>query len=92
MDGNEVQYPNNVQFQTAFILQKILSSIEELGGQKEDILRIRMFVTNIQDWEQIGTALRTFFGSHRPAATMVEVQALIQPELLIEIEADANIH
>ncbi|MEN9609371.1 MAG: hypothetical protein RLZZ628_185 [Bacteroidota bacterium] len=73
--------------QTKCILNKIKNAIEALGGDIRGVTRTRMFVTNIQDWQEIGRAHGEMFGEIRPVTTMVEVKALIDKELLVEIEA-----
>jgi enamine deaminase RidA (YjgF/YER057c/UK114 family) len=73
--------------QTKCILNKIKKSIEALGGDIQQVTRTRMFVTNIQDWQEIGRAHGEMFGDIRPVTTMVEVKALIDKDLLVEIEA-----
>lgn len=75
--------------QTIFILQKIEKALAQAGATMRDVVRTRMFVTDISQWEEIGRAHGEFFRDVRPAATMVEVRALIQPELLVEIEVTA---
>jgi len=64
-------------------------AIREAGGDPEDVVRTRMFVTDADDWEAIGRAHAEAFGDARPAATMVEVSALIDPALVVEVEATA---
>lgn len=66
-------------------------AIEELGGKKEDIVRTRMFITEISIWEEVGKAHGEFFKDVIPATTMVEVKGLINPDWLVEVEADAYI-
>ncbi len=75
--------------QTIHILRKIEAALKQAGASMGDVVRTRMFVTDISQWEQIGRAHGEFFREIRPAATMVEVSRLISPEALVEIEAEA---
>ena len=75
--------------QTCFILEKIEKALNDAGATRQDVVRTRMFVVDIERWEEIGRAHGEFFAQIRPAATMVEVSRLISPELLVEIEVDA---
>jgi enamine deaminase RidA (YjgF/YER057c/UK114 family) len=75
--------------QTIQILTNIKSALERAGSRLEHVVRTRMFVTDISVWEEIGRAHGEFFRDIRPAATMVQVSALIDPVLMVEIEADA---
>lgn len=75
--------------QTAYILRKIEQALHEAGASLRDVVRTRIFVTDISRWEEIGRAHGEFFREIRPAATMVEVSRFITPAALVEIEADA---
>ena len=70
-------------------LKTIQAALEKAGAKLEHVVRTRIYLTRMADWEAVGRAHGEFFGSVRPAATMVEVSQLIDPDMLVEIEAEA---
>lgn len=89
VDGDKVIGINNAYEQTKHALAKIEAALVKAGASLHDVVRTRIFVTDISKWEEIGRAHGEFFKGIRPATTMVEVSKLIAPELLVEIEASA---
>jgi enamine deaminase RidA (YjgF/YER057c/UK114 family) len=88
-ENGQVVGPGDAGEQTNFILSKIERALTSAGATLNDVVRTRMFVTNIADWESIGKVHGHYFKDIKPAATMVEVKSLISPELLVEIEVTA---
>jgi enamine deaminase RidA (YjgF/YER057c/UK114 family) len=89
MNGDQLIGKGDLYAQTKYILQKIEKALEEAGASLQDVVRTRMFVTNISQWEDAGRAHGEFFKHIKPVATMVEVARLIDDDLLIEMEATA---
>ncbi|MCU4740780.1 RidA family protein [Halobacteria archaeon AArc-m2/3/4] len=75
--------------QTRRALENVASALEQAGASLEDVVRTRMFVTDIDDWEAIGRAHEECFGEIRPATSMLEVGRLVDPAMVVEIEAEA---
>ena len=88
-ENNRVVGLDDPYEQTMFILFKIEKALSQAGASLTDVVRTRMFVTDISQWEEIGRAHGMYFKEIKPAATMVEVKALISPELVVEIEVTA---
>jgi enamine deaminase RidA (YjgF/YER057c/UK114 family) len=88
VDG-KVAHPGDAAAQTRQALAIIRTALEKAGFTVADVVRTRMFVTDISRWEEIGRAHGEVFGDVRPATTMVQVAGLIDPDMLVEIEADA---
>ena len=84
--------PTDAATQTRHTLEIIRTALEQAGARLEDVVRTRMYLTHVEDWEAIGRAHGEFFGAIRPAATMVVVAALLNPSWRVEIEADAVVH
>jgi len=90
-EAGEIVGPGDAYAQTKFILEKISKTLQGLDATMQHVIRTRIYVTHIKDWEQVGKAHGEFFSVIRPASTLVEVSALVKTGLLVEIEATAMI-
>src|SRR5687768_5964918 len=88
-EHNHVVGVNNHYEQTKYILQKIEKVLERAGGAMKDVIRTRIYVTDISKWEEYGRAHGEYFRKIKPCTTMVEIKALISSDYLVEIEASA---
>ncbi|HET7601527.1 MAG TPA: RidA family protein [Gemmatimonadales bacterium] len=88
-DHGAVAHPGDAAGQARRALQIMLAALKQAGASASDVVRTRIFVTDISQWEAIGRAHGEVFGEIRPATSMVEVARLIHPDMLVEIEADA---
>lgn len=89
VDGIEIVGEGDAYQQTKFIIEKIENTLQQAGASLENVIRTRIYVTDISQWEQIAKAHSLFFGSIKPATSMVQVSKLIDERLLVEIEATA---
>ena len=91
VEDGEVMFPGNAYFQTKVILDIVRDALESAGARLEDVVRTRIFTTDMTMWQDIGRAHGEFFSAIKPASTMVEVSRLIHDDLVVEIEVTAVI-
>jgi enamine deaminase RidA (YjgF/YER057c/UK114 family) len=89
-DGRIVA-PGDAAAQARQVLDNVRAALERAGARLEHVVRTRMYVRNVGDWEAIGRVHGEYFGAIRPASTMVEVSGLVDPQMLVEIEVDAYV-
>ncbi len=90
-EAGEVVGKNDIYAQTKFIFEKIEKALEEAGATLENVVRTRLFVTDISQWEAVGKAHGEFFKTIKPASSMLEISGLVGADMLIEIEVTAVI-
>ncbi len=91
VENDRIVHVDDAYKQTRYVIQKIEKALKEAGASLQDIIRTRMFVTDISRWEEYGKAHGEFFSKIKPATSIVEVQALIHPDMMLEMEATAII-
>jgi len=91
LDGNKIIGENDVYKQTKFIIEKIENALANLGAKLEDVVRVRIYLTDIKLWKEAAKAYSEFFKNIKPSQTLVEIKGLVDPSMLVEIEADAVI-
>ncbi len=91
VDRDSLIGTDDLYSQTKFVILKIEKALQDAGAELTDVVRTRMYVTDISKWEEAAKAHAEFFGTIKPATTLVEVSSLIDPDMLIEIEASAVI-
>ncbi len=89
VDGDNIVGEGDAYRQTQYILEKASNVLQTLGASMQNVVRTRIYVTDIEQWEQVGKAHGEFFKDIKPATAMVEVKALIDPRMLVEIELTA---
>ena len=89
-DGRIVA-PGDAAAQARQVLENVRAALERTGARLEHVVRTRIYVRNVGDWEAIGRVHGEYFGAIRPASTMVEVSGLVDPQMLVEIEVDAHV-
>jgi enamine deaminase RidA (YjgF/YER057c/UK114 family) len=89
-DGRIVA-PGDAAAQARQVLENVRTALERAGARLEHVVRTRMYVRNVGDWEAVGRVHGEYFGAIRPASTMVEVSGLVDPQMLVEIEVDAYV-
>jgi len=92
MDGDQLIGKDDMYAQSKFIFEKIEKTLHEAGARMTDVVRTRMYVTDISRWEDVGRAHGEFFRDIKPASTMVEISGLVHPDMLVEIEVTAMIN
>ncbi len=92
MDGDQLIGKDDMYAQSKFIFEKIEKALKEAGASMTDVVRTRMYVTDISRWEEVGRAHGEFFRNIKPASTMVEISGLVNPDMLVEIEVRAVIN
>ena len=90
-ERGELVGKGDVYAQAKYVLQKIIKYLEQAGAKPEDVIRNRIYITDISRWEEAGRAHSEFFDKIKPCCTMVEIKGLIDPEMLVEIETEAVI-
>lgn len=91
LDGETIIGENDAYKQTKYIIEKIENALTNMGAKLEDVVRVRIYITDINLWKDAAKAFSEFFKTIKPAQTLIEIKGLVDPSMLVEIEADAVI-